>query len=264
MNGILKSKTAIKTLIEPLQAMDKVLSNSVDKLHIVYEEGRNNETPDGSLFIKARDAAGMALAMYKVQDPSKIFDNYEKIQGEIGINNVSEFVNVINSFEENLNIKYEKGRFDLFSGSRRINYMTSDPTHIKKGKNSMKTSEFEVDAAFVLSGKKLQDLKKDFSLFVLQDTVTFAGHVGENCIDVMVTKMNEENSQHSYNNSITDVTINKDFEIRFPKDILSQLFSCHDKFDITFFNGKKAIGEFKYATDTYSMNFYISPKLLTV
>ena len=255
MNGLLKTKNDIKNLILPLKALDKVLSTSVDKCHIVFE---NNE---GKPFIGARDASGMILAMYEMNQET-MFSDFEMFEQEIGVNDVSEFINIISSFTETLKIKVNYPWIQFSSGSRKIKYKTTDVEQIKKGKKRLKTEILNNDVTFNLSSAIVAQLKSDITIFAVNDTISFIGKQGEKNIDVQISKMGEESFQHLYSNTFAiESEVKTNFKINFPKDVIQHLFSCWSDFNVSFYSGQKTIGEFSYGNDAFNMKFYISPAL---
>lgn len=260
------TKDKVKLLVQPLVALDKVLSNSVDKVHIIYEEGfAANDDLDGSLFIRARDAGGNVFAMYKVDKPADLFEGYNKTSDKIGIWNVGEFVSILSSFDTGVNVDFvkEKNCYILSNGNRKITFKTADCAEIKEGKKRLKTSALTNNVTFTLDKDTVSHLKSDISLFAVQDTIVFTGKKGTNAINVKIIKLGEERSQHSYENTLDGESfkVSEDFEISFPKDTIQSILSCNDSFNITFYGGQKSIGEFIYEKDGYSMKFYVSPKI---
>jgi hypothetical protein len=260
------TKDKIKLMVQPLVALDKVLSNSVDKVHIIYEEGfADNDSLDGSLFIRARDAGGNVFAMYKFDEPQNILEGYNKTADKIGIWNVGEFVSILSSFDSGVNVEFvkEKNYYVLSSGNRKITFKTADCAEIKEGKKRLKMDKVTPSVQFTMNKDVVNHLKADISLFAVQDTIVLTGKQGTNAINIKIVKLGEERAQHSYENTLDGegIKVNADFEISFPKDTIQNILSCNDNFTATFYTGTKSIGEFTYERDGYSMKFYVSPKV---
>ena len=102
--------------------------------------------------------------MYSL-DATKVFENYEPLKEEIGIRNVGDFINILDSFDENLVITQTENYLNLVSGDRRIKFMLSGTEEIKKGKRKLNTSKFKDNVKLPINEQVHRTLVKDISLF---------------------------------------------------------------------------------------------------
>lgn len=250
MLGKIKAENK-KSIVDPLKALNNVLSDKTDGVHVVYE------FEDDSVHIGARDVAGNTFGMYELA-VNEVVEGYKKPKEDIGIYDVIDFVNKFSLYSDEVDISFDGNNVISFSNETdNVDYYTSSVDQIKKGKRKLKTELLDIGASVILN-TQVKKLQQAMSSFVGQDVVRFYAEEGSS--DLIITIKSEVKNSNSYKTIIKNATVETGVDLEFSKEQIQKVLSCNDEFDFTFYSGKKNILEVSYSKDHYSMKFYISPK----
>jgi len=216
----------VGSIVDPLRALNDVLKDKTDGVHIVYE------FEEDRVFVGARNASGDCYGMYEL-NVKNVVEGYEKSVDEIVIYDVGDFVNKINLFDDDFNISFdEESLLTLSNDTDDANFYSSDITLIKKGKRKLKTTALDIGAKLEFS-EVIPKIQKAIASYVGQDTITFEGNSRTN--EVIIKISSDQRKSNSYKTVIKDVEVENDFSTSFQKDQIKSVLSCNDGFDVTFF-----------------------------
>jgi hypothetical protein len=98
---------------------------------------------------------------------------------------------------------------------------------------------------------------KKIDVFDEQDELTLIGNKEEG---VKVRLSSSSGTVFSKNEAAMDgVSVEDDFELKFPKSDFKGLLKCNGSFDFTVYTGQKQIVNANYERDNYTMDFYFAP-----
>lgn len=240
----------VDSVIKPLRALNNVLSDSKNCVHVVYE------FTDDKVFIGARNSSGDTFGMYEL-DVNEVFEGYENPNTEIGVYYVPELIQRLGLFDRAFTIDFDgKNVLNIHNDTDDVTLYTTDVSQIKKGKRNLNTSKLELGSKFKLD--IVNKLKTAVSSYATQDIIKFTGDEDNGTIKISIETKDTKNSD-SYSTVLEGVDVEKDFEVSFSKEQLNKVFTCNPEFDVQLFAGDRNIIEFSYAEDDYSMKFYVSP-----
>ncbi len=238
-----------KSIIDPLRALNNVLTSVNDNVRVVYE------FEDDTVHIGARSSSG-GLGMYQL-NVKDISENYQNPNDEIGIWEVGSFVNKLNLLDKDFKLSFDDGnKLNITTDDDNICVYTCDPVSIQKGKRRLKTELLD-EAGSVVLNVQIKKLLQAMSSFDTQDIVQFYSEEGSTELTVIIK--NDQNNTDVFESKIKNATIEKSIDLSFSKDQIKKVLSCNDEISLIFYTGKKDIVEFSYNKDSYDMKFYLSP-----
>jgi hypothetical protein len=258
MKGVY-SKKAIASVVDPLKAILNVFNNT--SVHVVYES--ESET----VHISVVNQKKSVYAMYELK-AKEIIKDYEAPRKELGIWEVSQFVNILGKYTDDVYTDEVTIDFDEKQANKMIITCGGDTTeyylaqlHLfddsRGRKRTLNTSSLTKACSFTLSGMDIKKLVNNINVFDEQDQITLIGNTGDG---MRVRLSSSSGNVFSKNESkIEGVEVQDDFELKFPKIDFKGLLKCNGSFDVTVYTGPKQIINFNYERDNYTMDFYFAP-----